>query len=752
MTPLISIRRREQTLKIQDRELNICFEEKRVSQWSYFVDLVWILSEKKSIHWQSLAGNTPEVDRANFDSLMLQVRRLAYLILVEEEASAATIYNIVQFLKRFVCWMLSQSIPIRRFSDVTSSDIKRYLEHLSQRPATVRVHRRVTGTNERVAPCTVRRHALVLLRLYHYRHRIGDGLNDFRALLDDSTYYVQSGESKTDPIPDQNFQDLLSAAIRFVDENAVEAIRELRKFIVRQDVLEVHEALSKMLNDDLSGRRQAKVAARIRLVLLPTKRELGRTRTIVPLLSPGTIARMTNTTIGEASKCLRENRQLRSLYARRKVGRGESVHWDCDDRNTKIRMLQIACFIILATSTGMRFGELLAIKPGCLLRRKTRGVPLYWVKSILSKTSINKRGEPAAWLCGELAAKAVTILEELYTVLPTTTVTKTRVNISKPDSLFRTYVWDAVTLEAHPIYERAIVQKSINLFIETMGLTVGYIHPHQFRRSFARNIVRWTNTPILALQRHFKHWSLLMTDYYIGADSQLMEMFYQEQLEASQARLRQILSGECGGPGGIILQKRLAKMTDLGELPKSFRGRKRETPIESLIDQMSRDGVLAYKCADFTTCLYVPGVAKCGEDGPKEHECHPTECENSHILLEDVPFYLRNISQNRKVYQQLTSAEQRGPFGLFVLKRIRNDVAAIKPLARLYYQKLIVLQKQPGTVNNTDRTFSQTAELRNRISEEMQVLESVLAEIDAQKKQKGKGASRLEAKASGAHA
>lgn len=141
---------------------------------------------------------------------------------------------------------------------------------------------------------------------------------------------------------------------------------------------------------------------------------------------------------------------------------------------------------------------------------------------------------------------------------------------------------------------------------------------------------------------------------------------------------------------------------------------------------MSRDGVLAYKCADFTTCLYVPDVAKCGEDGPKEHECHPTECANSHILLEDVPFYLRNIRHNRRVYEQLSSTEQLGPFGLFIMTRIRNDQTAIKPLARLYQEKLRSQRERYEAFGEVEATGVSDIELRNRISEEAQILEGCL--------------------------
>lgn len=751
MTPSTEILRREHALKLSDCELDLCFEEKRVSQASRFVDPVWILSAERSIHWRRLPDHLVDVDLGAFESLMVPVRRLAYLVLVEEELSAASVYMTVQHLKLFVCWMLSKTVPITRFRDVTNSDIRLYLEYFSLRPSKVRINRRRRiGASELIGRRTIRHHGTGLLRLYHYRHRIGDGLNDFRVLLDESTNRDREDfESKTDPIPDGDFQKLLGAAIRFVDENAVGAIRDLRKFIVKERILEVHEAMIEVPEDDLTARRRIKVAEAIRLALQTLKRGRWLPARVVESLSPQTIALMTNTSVGECAKCLRENRPLRRTYVeRRKATRPDTINWDSDNRNTRIRLLQIACFIIIAASTGMRLGELLAIRPGCLVRRKKRGVTLYWVKSTLSKTSVNQGGEPAAWLCGELGAKALSVLEELYTVLPTATVIKAGLNTSRPDSLFRTYVWDAVTLEARPINYRIVIQKVINLFVEEMCSDVGYIHTHQFRRSFARNIIRWTNTPILALQRHFKHWSLLMTDYYIGSDSQLMELFYREQLEASQARLRQILSGQCGGPGGIILQKRLVKMLDLGELPNGFRGTKRETAIESLVDEMSRDGIFAYKCADFTTCLYVPGVAKCGEDGPKEHDCHPTECINSHILLEDVPFYLRNIAQNGKVFQQLTSTEKAGPYGLFVLTRIRNDVAAIRPLARLYHQKLVALQEHQETGDK----LSQPPDWWNHISEEMQVLESVLVDIDAKKQEKAKRVSRLEAKARRAHA
>jgi integrase len=727
MTSLINIERRGHRPNTRYSDPSAHVEDKRVSEWARFVDPVWILSLRHTIHWSRLPEYEGDVDRDAFDSLMIPVKRVAFLLLTEEEQSPATVYNSVQAMKMFACWILSETIPIRRFADVTTTMITRYLDEVRLRSAGVRVRVARKNSSAHVSIKTVRVHVQSMLRLYQYRDRIGDGLQDVQVLLDQPLPRQQEPfESKTEPIPDEEFQILLSGAVSFVNENAVSAIHGLREFLAKEKVIEIHEALSKFRRDDLSPRRLTKVAAQIREALRPWRGAKPWDR--APAISPYTLALETKRSVGECVHVLLQNHSLRAVYQQRRKDRRCSVNWVCTDESTKIRLLQTACFIIIAASTGMRLGELLAIRPGCLVKRKVRGTTLYWIKSILKKTSSSQVGEAATWLCGELAGNAIEILEQLHAVLPTTTRSKWRSNVSRPDSLFRTYVWDALTLEARPLTSTKVLQRTIDLFIQTSNLRVGGIHPHRFRRSFARNIVRWTETPILALQRHFKHWSLLMTDYYIGVDVDLMEKFFDEQQEASKGRLRQILSGECGGPGGLILQKRLTKMIDFGELPKSFRGRKRETSIEAMIDEMSRDGVLAYKCGEFTTCLYVPGVAKCGEDGPKEHECHPTGCANSYILIEDVPFFLKNITHNIRVYQQLSLADQGGPFGLFVRKRICNDITAIKPLAEIYKQKLRGLQAQYEALNEVETKTGSAVELRDRITQESKTLDVVLTD------------------------
>src|SRR5713226_2796164 len=234
MTPFINIERRQYTLRIQEAGPRVCFEDKRVSEWSRYVDSVWILSQRFTVHWSRLPENYKNIDLGAFSSLMNSTKGVTYLLLVEEEQRPATVYHIVQNIKRFVCWMLSQTIPIMRFSDVTPTMITKYFEQLRNRSKT-RVTRRDRNGSQQVRAATIRYHVRALLRIYYYRDRIGDGLKAWEPLFeatmlrDDENY-----ESKTDPIPDDEFQTLLSAAVNFVNQNAVGAIQGLREFVAKE--------------------------------------------------------------------------------------------------------------------------------------------------------------------------------------------------------------------------------------------------------------------------------------------------------------------------------------------------------------------------------------------------------------------------------------------------------------------------------------------------------------------------------------
>jgi integrase len=706
--------------------------DRPVSQWSTFSDQKWILSTKVTINWAKPPMRMPLLDKTKFQVLMNPVKVLADILLNEEGLSPLTVHNEVGALKEFVGWMLTRPVAIKRFKYVRSSVFADYFKQASEWPALTGRRRHSTSESKTLGRTSliVRVHALT--RLYDYRDRLEDALQKLPPALSDIPSQEGKGSrrpcvSATLPIPDEAQKELLGAAVDFVREHADHIIANLKKLIKESELFRVQEALGREHEDKFPQDTLKETRHSISKALLRFKEDK------LTRLKPGTPISINNLAIeSEVSfelcvACLSPNTYLRISYGDIKKTSKHHISWDAlRHLLDRVCLLQTACFVIVATSTGMRLGELLALKPGCVVKRRVRGYesPLYWLKSLLIKTSPNLSGDITFWLCGELATEAIRVLERLHDLMPTTLKVEQNRKPELEPSLFRSYVWNGIVLEAKPM-AGGTVSGWMQDFIRVLKLSVGYVHPHQFRRTFARNVVRWSDAPILALQRHFKHWSLLMTDYYVGLDYELVEVYLSEQQADSRNRLRQIMAGECGGPGGLISNKRLIKMADDERLPLNFRGEERGGTIEDLVNEMCEDGVVAYKCGEITTCLYVPGLAKCGEDGPQAHECHPTECVNSYILVEDVPFYLHNIRQNLSSYKKQRDLNKRGPIGQFFLERIRRDVVCILPLVQPYAEKLRRLQAHYDELDETEKVGSYGKVLRDRIERDAVTLQFV---------------------------
>jgi integrase len=79
------------------------------------------------------------------------------------------------------------------------------------------------------------------------------------------------------------------------------------------------------------------------------------------------------------------------------------------------RLLQDACYIVLAFLSGARDSELKHLQRGCLaVERDADGRPYRWkMHSLAFKGESNPAGAPATWSIGEPAARAISVLEQL---------------------------------------------------------------------------------------------------------------------------------------------------------------------------------------------------------------------------------------------------------------------------------------------------------------------------------------------------
>lgn len=86
-----------------------------------------------------------------------------------------------------------------------------------------------------------------------------------------------------------------------------------------------------------------------------------------------------------------------------------------DSLGTLTRMLQTACYILIAYLTGMRDSEIKHLTRGCVrCERDSNGTAVRWkITGLAFKGETEPRGVPATWVAGHPAARAVAVLEQL---------------------------------------------------------------------------------------------------------------------------------------------------------------------------------------------------------------------------------------------------------------------------------------------------------------------------------------------------
>ncbi|HAX42388.1 MAG TPA: hypothetical protein DCY80_07520 [Solibacterales bacterium] len=308
--------------------------------------------------------------------------------------------------------------------------------------------------------------------------------------------------------------------------------------------------------------------------------------------------------------------------------------------STELCHLQTACFVLIAFATGMRLSELLSLQEGCCEVVKEPGRPdLAWLHGRVFKMQGVPDGREAKWLGGPLCCRAVQVLERLGSA------TRRRAGVS--------YLWMPVP-SVHsrhqtrdPLSQAAILQRLSN-YVAMLGLKDQkggsfHIHPHMFRRTFARYVVRYDTTNLLALKEHFKHISLTMTDHYIGNDLELWMLLEEETERVSFESFDKALRADrLAGPGGARLKRKVDQAISEGRLEKHFRGEAGDHLRRKMIVELIGAGQRVYPCAASNYCWFHEGTALCtGGDRPVLQRCNPGACRNSVITLEHKPHWER---------------------------------------------------------------------------------------------------------------
>ena len=118
-----------------------------------------------------------------------------------------------------------------------------------------------------------------------------------------------------------------------------------------------------------------------------------------------------------------------------------------------------------------------------------------------------------------------------------------------------THLSEAVA-SPEPLVAQAMILRRLKNFVAMLGLKDAsgrafHIHPHMFRRTFARYVARHDTTNLLALKEHFKHVSLSMTDYYVGNDLELWMLMEEEERLFFESFDKALRADQLAGPGGV---------------------------------------------------------------------------------------------------------------------------------------------------------------------------------------------------------
>jgi integrase len=324
--------------------------------------------------------------------------------------------------------------------------------------------------------------------------------------------------------------------------------------------------------------------------------------------------------------------------------------------NKELCYVQTACFVLIAFATGMRVSEVLSLREGCCeIQTEPGQADLVWLRSRVFKMQGVPEGRKAKWVGGPICARAVQILERL--TRPTRRQTKVRSLWVPIPSLVRK-PRDAGPLKGDTIRYR------LEVFVTMLGLrdSTGrpfHLHPHMFRRTFARHVVRHDTMNLLALKEHFKHVSLSMTDYYVGSDLELWTLMMEEEEKLLFESFDKALRAErMAGPGGARLKRKIDEAITEGRLPKEFRGEAGDYLRKEMIRDLVESGQHIYPCAASNYCWFRPESALCTQGNhPLLKRCNPGACTNSIITLEHKPHWEKVLRDCEGLMELKSQAE-----------------------------------------------------------------------------------------------
>lgn len=316
------------------------------------------------------------------------------------------------------------------------------------------------------------------------------------------------------------------------------------------------------------------------------------------------------------------------------------------------RQLQTAAYILCAYLTGMRDGEVQAMRPGCVLRSRSADgmTERLAIRSLVYKGRVPE-GEQADWVTIAPAARAVLVAERLAA----------RHRSERDDG----GIW--TVLHRATAKDRGLphVVRRINEYRDHLNRHFGtpdnpvvpavdgrpwVFNTRQFRRTVAWHIA---NRPfgVIAGKIQYKHASVAMFDGYAGSSA----CGFRQEVEAErhlgqiddivthyETRLRR---EPLGGPAAARIAGELDRVArEAGPLPGIVADSKR---VKAMLGHLARSlhvGILNDCFFERTSALCL-AASKDPSDQPRLSVCAPDRCPNSCIARSHLPAWQGAIAR-----------------------------------------------------------------------------------------------------------
>lgn len=520
--------------------------------WDFSVEYPSLRSRSvKMIFNQICFDDGENITMPGYEQYLCSVKEYCYSLLVDPPSSYPKLSTICVALNKGLKSLLRfmRDNEISRFSDVSDLDFSKFQDLISG------AENKAGGL---VTNRTLTTRVYALSWLYEQSEKLSDGLTawPFGDSQSETEWAIEYAEKKlsrkdqaTPEMPDEVAKKLILCAID--DLSIADTLEEVR-----------------------SKRKEYKYKRKISRRLLPG----GGYKYSVEVLNP----------FPWENYGLSSGHQLKSLESR----------------------LSMACYIIIAMFSGMRFHEIAHLKFGRANNWCVRSIlvdggvrEFYFLNSMTNK--LQRDATRYQWQTVPFVERALDALERGLAH-----------RYERGNSfLFASY------LKAKERTSLTSINHALKKYVEHHDIRhegeLWDVSTHQFRKKFARIMTR-QGLGLVALQDQLKHFDIEMTKVY--GDMNLYAELQQEKFILSKEKYDELIRGQVpiiGGGASEVLEYR-----------KTFIGMTAEDR-EAFLNALSKKALVEQ--VDDGLCMYRPKKALCGGESLN---CRPADCNNSIIPVE----------------------------------------------------------------------------------------------------------------------